>query len=285
MSTYVDGLYRNIEVTTAPKRVISIVPSLTETLFTFGAADIVLGVTNFCAEPPEALKSKVKVGGTKTLDIDTVKELEPDLVIANAEENREEDIRQLVRSGIKVFVTFPRKVSAAIKMMRQIAEMTDTLDRAEPILEEAEETLAEVTALSQTRPRPRVFCPIWRRPWMSVGADTYTHDFITVCGGRNLFADRHDRYPRVELDEVARRIPEVILLPNEPYSFREEHKADFTDRTHVPAVRDDRIHIVDGKILCWYGPRIAKGLRFINGLLQNPASKDNASGKKSKAST
>jgi ABC-type Fe3+-hydroxamate transport system substrate-binding protein len=190
-----------------------------------------------------------------------------------------------VRSGIKVFVTFPRTVAAAIKMMRQIAEMTDTLDRAEPILQEAEETLAEVTALAQTRPRPRVFCPIWRRPWMSVGADTYTHDFITVCGGRNLFADRHDRYPRVELDDVARRIPEVILLPNEPYSFRDEHKADFTDRTHVPAVRDNRIHIVDGKILCWYGPRITKGLRFINGLLQNPASKGKASGKTSKAST
>ncbi|MCH8813514.1 MAG: cobalamin-binding protein [Chloroflexi bacterium] len=260
-------------------------PSLTETLFTFGAADIVMGVTDFCVEPPEAMKSKVRVGGTKTLDIEKVKEMKPDLVIANAEENREEDIRQLVRSGIKVFVTFPRTVSAAIKMMRQIAEMTETLDRAEPILQEADETLAEVTALSQTKPRPRVFCPIWRRPWMSVGADTYTHDFIAVCGGRNLFADRHDRYPRIELDEVARRIPDVILLPNEPYNFREEHKADFTDRTHVPAVRDDRIHIVDGKILCWYGPRIAKGLRFINGLLQNPASKNKASGKTSKAST
>jgi len=285
MSTYTDGLYRNIEVKTAPKRVVSIVPSLTETLFTFGAADTVMGVTNFCVEPAAALKTKVTVGGTKTLDIEVVKGLEPELVIANAEENREEDIRQLVRSGIKVFVTFPRTVSAAIKMMRQIAEMTETLDRAEPILQEAEETLAEVTALAQTKPRPRVFCPIWRRPWMSVGADTYTHDFITVCGGRNLFADRHDRYPRVELDDVARRIPEVILLPNEPYSFRDEHKADFTDRTHVPAVRDNRIHVVDGKILCWYGPRITKGLRFINGLLQDPAPKGKAGGKTSKAST
>ncbi|MFQ5471649.1 MAG: cobalamin-binding protein, partial [Dehalococcoidia bacterium] len=255
MSIYTDGLYREIDIKTAPKRIVSLVPSITETLFTFGAADSVTAVTNFCVEPPEALESKVTAGGTKTLDIDVVKELDPDLVIANAEENREEDIRQLVRSGIKVFVTFPRTVSAAIKMMRQIAKMTDTVDRAEPILQEAEETVTEVKALSLTRPRPRVFCPIWRRPWMSVGADTYTHDFITVCGGRNLFADRHDRYPRVELDEVARRIPEVILLPNEPYAFREEHKADFADRTHVPAVQDDRIHVVDGKVLCWYGPR------------------------------
>ena len=285
MSTYTDGLYREVEVKRTPKRIVSLVPSLTETLFTFGADDSVSAVTSFCIEPPTALESKSTVGGTKTVDIDAIKELNPDLILANAEENREEDIRQLVRGGFKVFVTFPRTVSAAIVMMRQIAEMTGTVDRAEPILQEAQDTLTEVSALSRTRPRPRVFCPIWRRPWMSVGADTYIHDFITVAGGRNLFADRHDRYPRVELDEVARRIPEVILLPNEPYNFREEHKADFADRAHVPAVRDERIHIVDGKTLCWYGPRISEGLKYINALLQDPAYGDTTSDKTSTAST
>jgi ABC-type Fe3+-hydroxamate transport system substrate-binding protein len=285
MSIYTDGLYRDIEMKRTPKRVVSLVPSITETLFTFGAGDIVSAVTSFCIEPPEALESKVAVGGTKTVDVDAVKELDPDLVFANAEENREEDIRQLVRSGFKVFVTFPRTVAAAIAMMRQIAEMTGTVDRAEPILQEAQETLTEIRALSLTRPRPRVFCPIWRRPWLTIGSDTYIHDVILNAGGRNLFADRHDRYPKVELDEVARRIPEVILLPNEPYSFREEHKADFAERTHVPAVRDGRIHVVDGKALCWYGPRIAEGLRSINALLQDPAYGNATSDEASTAST
>lgn len=285
MSTYTDGLYREVEVKGIPKRIVSLVPSLTETLFTFGAQDNLSAITSFCSEPAAALKTKATVGGTKTVDIEAVKEINPDLILVNAEENREEDIRQLVRGGYKVFVTFPRTVAATIVMMRQIAEMTGTVDKAQPIIEEAEETLAEISTLSRTRRRPRVFCPIWRRPWMSVGADTYIHDFITVAGGRNLFADRHDRYPRVEIDEVARRIPEVILLPNEPYDFREEHKEDFADRTHVPAVRDKRIHIVDGKTLCWYGPRLTKGLRYINALLQDPAYGAKASGKTKTAST
>lgn len=270
MSTYTDGLYREIEVEGAPKRVISLVPSITETLFTFGADDTLAGVTNFCVEPADALKTKQTVGGTKTLDVEAIKAMEPDLIIANAEENREEDIRQLVRGGLRVFVTFPRTVSAGITMMRQIAEMTDTVDKAQPILEEAEETLNEIKAESRTRHRPRVFCPIWRRPWMTIGSDTYMHDFINVCGGRNIFADRHDRYPRVELDEVARRLPEVILLPDEPYHFMPKHKEEFATRAYVPAVRDRRIYVVEGKILCWYGPRIAKGLRLINDLLQHP---------------
>lgn len=285
MSTYTDGLYREIELKSAPKRVVSLVPSITETLFTFGAADTVVAVTNFCVEPPDALETKATVGGTKTLDVAAIKEASPDLVIANAEENREEDIRQLVRGGLPVFVTFPRTVAAAISMMRQIAEITETVDAAAPILEEAEETLAEIRASSRTRHRPRVFCPIWRRPWMTIGSDTYMHDFITVCGGRNIFADRHDRYPRVELDEVARRLPEVVLLPNEPYHFTTEHKSEFATRSYVPAVRDERIYVVDGKTLCWYGPRITDGLRFINGLLQEPVFEDAKSDEASTAST
>jgi ABC-type Fe3+-hydroxamate transport system substrate-binding protein len=285
MSTYTDGLYRELELKKAPKRIASLVPSITETLFTFGAGDKVIAVTNFCVEPVEALRTKAAVGGTKTLDVAAIKEAHPDLVIANAEENREEDIRQLVRAGIPTFVTFPRTVAAAINMMRQLAEMTGTMDKAAPILQEAEETLAEIRVESRARPRPRVFCPIWRRPWMTVGSDTYMHDFITVCGGRNIFADRHDRYPRVELDEVARRMPEVILLPDEPYHFMPKHKEEFATRAYVPAVRDGRIHVVEGKTLCWYGPRITNGLRFINGLLQQPVYEDATSDEASKAST
>lgn len=285
MSTYTDGLYREIEIKNPPRRIVSLVPSITETIYTFGAQDTVVGVTNFCVEPASALQTKTPVGGTKTLDVEAIKALEPDLIIANAEENREEDIRQLVRGGLTTFVTFPRTVAAAINMMRQIAEITGTVDKASPILQEAEETLTEIKTESRTHPRPRVFCPIWRRPWMTIGSDTYMHDFISVCGGRNIFADRHDRYPRVELDEVARRMPEVILLPDEPYHFMPKHKEEFTTRAYVPAVRDRRIYVVEGKILCWYGPRIANGLRHINGLLQKPVFEDATSDETRTAST
>lgn len=265
MSTYTDGLHRALEVKTTPQRIVSLVPSITEALFTFGLGDEIVGVTTFCVEPGNAVADKAKVGGTKTLDTAAIIDLKPELVFANAEENREEDIRQLVRAGLTVFVTFPRTVQAALSMMKQIADMTGSMDRARPVIEDAEAALHEVRSASQTR-RLRVFCPIWRRPWMTVGRDTYMSDFITVCGGINIFGDKHDRYPRMELDEVARRSPQVIILPDEPYPFAAKHLSEFSSYAYVPAVRDGRVYLVDGKDLCWYGPRMGASLREMHRL-------------------
>ncbi len=267
MATYTDALNRSINFEAPPTRIVSLVPSITETLFTFGVGDHVAGVTRFCSEPAAGVAAKPKVGGTKTLDVKSVLELQPDLVIANAEENRQEDIRQLLAAGQRVFVTFPRTVAAAIQMLRQLAQMTGSSDVAEPILEDAEQTLAAARAANQGRTRLRVFCPIWRRPWMTVGPNTYTHDFIAACGGLNVFAERHERYPLSDLDEVARRAPEVILLPDEPYPFTSKHVSELAEYRYMPAVRDGRVHLLEGKHLCWYGPRIAGSLRYVQGLL------------------
>ncbi len=267
MATYIDDLHRQLEVKTTPQRIVSLVPSLTETLFAFGLGDNVVGVTNFCVEPADKLAGKARVGGTKSLNVERVRELEPDIVIANAEENREEDIRQILRAGISVFMTFPRTVHGAISMMRRLADVTGAQEAARPIIEEAEAALQEAKAANQGRRPLRVFCPIWRRPWMTIGPDTYMHDFLLACGGINIFSDRHDRYPRIELEEVSRRIPEVILLPSEPYHFNLRHAQEFSQYSHVPAVQDQRIYVVDGKLLGWYGPRIATSLRFVRNLL------------------
>jgi ABC-type Fe3+-hydroxamate transport system substrate-binding protein len=270
MATYTDALNRSINLESPPTRIVSLVPSITETLFTFGVGDRVAGVTRFCSEPAAEVAAKPKVGGTKTLDVKSVLALEPDLVIANAEENRQEDIRQLLAAGQRVFVTFPRTVAAAIQMLRQLALMTGSSEVAEPILEDAELALAEAKAANQGRARLRVFCPIWRRPWMTVGPNTYMHDFIAACGGLNIFAERHERYPLSDLDEVARRAPEVILLPDEPYPFTSKHAAELAEYRYVPAVRDNRIFLLEGKHLCWYGPRIARSLRYVHSLLWGP---------------
>lgn len=267
MATYTDALNRSINFEAPPTRIVSLVPSITETLFTFGVGDRVAGVTRFCSEPAAGVAAKPKVGGTKTLDVKSVLELQPDLVIANAEENRQEDIRQLLAAGQRVFVTFPRTVAAAIQMLRQLAQMTGSIDVAEPILEDAEQALAAARAANQGRTRLRVFCPIWRRPWMTVGPNTYMHDFIAACGGLNVFAERHERYPLSDLDEVARRAPEVILLPDEPYPFTSKHVSELAEYRYMPAVRDGRVHLLEGKHLCWYGPRIAGSLRYVQGLL------------------
>ena len=251
MATYTDALNRSINLEAPPTRIISLVPSITETLFTFGVGDRVVGVTRFCSEPATQVAGKAKVGGTKTLDVKAVLELKPDLVIANAEENRQEDIRQLLAAGQRVFVTFPRTVAAAIQMLRQLAQMTGSLEAADPILEDAEQTLADARAANQSRTKLRVFCPIWRRPWMTVGPNTYMHDFIAACGGVNVFSERHERYPMSDLDEVARRVPEIILLPDEPYPFTTQALRR-TDRVPVRPGRGQQPYISTG----WQTPRL-----------------------------
>jgi ABC-type Fe3+-hydroxamate transport system substrate-binding protein len=112
----------------------------------------------------------------------------------------------------------------------------------------------------------RVFYPIWREPWMTVGGDTYVHDLLATCGGANVFGDRA-RYPTVTLAEMAARAPEVILLPDEPYRFRRAHLRDFDAYPAVPAVRDGRVRLVDGKPFSWHGPRLAEALTKLPELL------------------
>jgi ABC-type Fe3+-hydroxamate transport system substrate-binding protein len=264
---YVDALGRSLEVRERPRRIISLVPSLTEALFAFGLDEEIVGVTKFCVEPREAVASKPKVGGTKTLDVATVLALAPDLVIASAEENRQEDIQALIRGGLAVYVTLPETVAEGIDLMRNLAAMTGTQEGARPFIEAAEAALAEVVTSCETAAPVQVFCPIWRNPWMTVGPRTYMHDFITVCGGRNIFADRWERYPRIDLAEMAYRDPEVILLPDEPYRFGSKHVPEFQAYPDVSAVRQRRIYLLAGRHLCWYGPRIAASLRYVQRLL------------------
>ena len=263
---YVDALKRDVRLSSPPRRVVSLVPSLTEALFAFGVGEAVVGVTNFCVEPRDAVAGKTRVGGTKTLDVSRVVALEPDLVVASAEENRKEDIEALVREGLQVYVTLPTTVAGALDLLEELAAMTGAGTKAGRIVEGGRKSLAKVRAANEGRPPLRTFCPIWRNPWMTVGPGTYTHDFITVCGGVNIFEWRHERYPRVELREVAEKDPQVVLLPDEPYRFGPGHVSEITVLGSISAVRENRIYLVEGRHLCWYGPRITGGLRYVSSL-------------------
>ncbi len=264
---FVDALDRTLELKAPPRRIVSLVPSLTEALFVFGLDEKVVGVTNFCVEPREGVAGKPKVGGTKTLDVPRVLALQPDLVVASAEENRKEDIEALVREGLPVFVTLPATVAAAIDLMEQLVEMTAAGAAGGRVVKEARRALAAAQAKNEERETVRTFCPIWRNPWMTIGPSTYMHDFITVCGGTNIFEWRHERYPRVELTDMAERNPEVVLLPDEPYRFSAKHLPEIAAFRDVSAVRQNRIYVVEGKHLCWYGPRIAGSLSYVSSLI------------------
>jgi ABC-type Fe3+-hydroxamate transport system substrate-binding protein len=249
-----------------PRRIVSLIPSITETLCALGLAEALVGVTVYCVEPA-AVRAKTKIGGEKNPDLEKIRDLRPDLVVANVEENVREHVEMLRAWGIRVWVTYPRTVAEGIAMIRELGAVTGTEARAEAIVGTIAPLQERAEAATRSERPIRVFYPIWRAPYMTINADTYVHDMLRLCGATNVFGARAERYPTVTLDEVAAAAPEVILLPDEPFRFRRAHLQDFAPWPDIPAVRHARIHLVDGKLCCWYGPRIADALRRLPALL------------------
>jgi ABC-type Fe3+-hydroxamate transport system substrate-binding protein len=247
----------------APRRIVCLIPSTSEILCHLGMADALVGVTAYCVEPREVMRGKPKVGGEKNPDLEKIRSLAPDLVVANVEENVRGHVEALRAWGIPVWVTYPRTIRAMVRLIRELGEVTGTSARAAPLADELDATYREVSARTEQRARVPVFYPIWRSPYMTIGPDTYIHDVLTVCGGENVFGDCPERYPAITLDDMAARRPEVIILPDEPFRFRRAHVADFTPYPDVPAVRDGRIHLMDGKLFAWHGPRLREALEIV----------------------
>jgi ABC-type hemin transport system substrate-binding protein len=260
-------------------RIVSLVPSLSEALVALGLGSRLVGVTTYCVQPPGAFDALPKLGGTKDADVDAAIALAPDLVIANHEENTARIVRRLAEAGIDVWVTYPRTVREGVALLRELASLGATPAAVERSVVPAERALEEARRSAEAQAsRPRVFCPIWRDPWMTIGRDTYIHDMIEVCGGTNALADAGReaeaaagrRYPLVGLDAVERAAPDVILLPDEPYAFDESDRRALAG-LDCPAARDGRIHLIDGTLVSWYGPRIAEAIRVLGGILADPS--------------
>jgi ABC-type Fe3+-hydroxamate transport system substrate-binding protein len=267
MIELLDDLSRMIRLEAPARRIVCLVPSITETLFALGAGEHIVGITDYCIHPEAQVRSKVKIGGTKNFFVNKILELEPDLVIANAEENRKHQVDKLEQAGLNVFVTFPKTVDGCLKTIANVAALTGTEQAGQLILASIEKARADVLS-SATDPRPRVLCPIWKDPYMTVNRDTFVSDVIRTCGGQNIFDDEMDRYPQFTLEEAAHRRPDVVILPTEPYHFTEADKTAFAAMgNEVPAVRNHRFHIVEGELLSWYGPRLARTLTDIPPLL------------------
>jgi ABC-type Fe3+-hydroxamate transport system substrate-binding protein len=250
-----------------PRRIVSLIPSITEILFALGAGSSVAGCTVYCTEPPDGVATKTRVGGEKNPKLDVIRELGADLVVANIEENVREHVETLRSWGIPVYVTYPRTVADGIRLVGELGAVVGLPERGREMAAALDAALGEVRSACEGKPARRVFYAIWRQPWMTVNRDTYAHDMLALCGGGNVFGQAATRYPEVTLPDVARAAPEIILLPDEPYRFRRAHLADFDAHPDIPAVRDRRIHLVDGKLATWYGPRIAEALRVLPRLI------------------
>jgi ABC-type Fe3+-hydroxamate transport system substrate-binding protein len=262
----VDELGFRVELEHRPERIVSLVPSWTETLFAFGLSQRIVGVTRFCVAPAETA-AVTRIGGTKNPDINAIAELAPDLVIANAEENRREDIEQLRRLGIAVFTTYPRKIASAVESIMKLGIVLGCEPQANAM---ARGIVGEVSAIETelgawTRLRFRAFCPIWKNPWMSFNADTYAHDVLRMVGFNNIFAAAGERYPRTTIEQAIALRPDFVLLPDEPYEFRAKDIEELKPLLPPPLSR--RVVLINGRDLHWYGVHMLQGLHSLAGLL------------------
>ncbi|MEO8605910.1 MAG: helical backbone metal receptor [bacterium] len=260
-----DDAGRSLPLAAPPQRIVSLVPSVTELVCHLGASDRLVGATRFCTDPADLPPSLVRVGGTKTPACESILALQPDLVVLNSEENRREDFDALVAAGVPVFVSFTTTVAGAADAVARLGAALGT-DAPAAVLADAIRT-TRAAVVGDVATRWRVFCPIWRRPWMSFNRDTYCHDLLDCAGGDNVCAAAVERYPSVELPSVAAAAPQIILLPDEPYPFAERHRRHLGELAATPALRDDRLYLLDGKALSWYGPRTPAALRTIAGLI------------------
>ncbi|MBY8874304.1 helical backbone metal receptor [Micromonospora sp. PLK6-60] len=224
-------------------RVVSLVPSLTEAV-AVTLPGVLVGATDWCTHP--AGLDVARVGGSKYPDLDRVRALRPDLVLLNVEENRREDADALAAAGVPVRVTYPRTVPAALDELAGL--LADLGASGEPAwLAAARRAWAAPPALPGAR---TAVVPVWRRPWVVLGADTFAGDVLGRLGVANSYADHAERYPRPSLDELRRRRPELVVLPDEPYRFTADDGPEAFPG--VPCA------LVSGRHLTWYGPSLAE---------------------------
>lgn len=239
-----------------PRRIVSLVPSLTETLFALGVGDRLVGATRYCAEPAAALELVPRVGGTKNPDRAKIAALAPDLVLVNDEENRAEDIAWL-RQHFDVFASMPRSILDVADVLRELGARFEAEQEVETMLLEIEAQRARAAVESLSRPCIRVFYAIWKKPWMAVNRDTYIHDVLRSAGAVNVTADHAERYPGFADDELKALAPDLVLLPDEPWEFGPRDVREIEDSGlfgTAPAI------LVDGKDFCWHGSRTPAGL-------------------------
>ena len=250
-------------MTRAPQRVVSLVPSATETVCRLGAAARLVGCTRYCVEPAEVLAALPRVGGTKNPARERILALEPDLVLANAEENRPEDLDWL-GARVPLCVQTPRSVPEARDSVLALGERLCVQSAARELAAAIDDAVAAVAAHDLTHGRVRTFYAIWRRPWMSVSLDTYIADVLARAGAENVCSAAAARYPVVEPEQVAAADARLVLLASEPWAFTSR------DRDELAAHREFGAAVIalcDGRDFCWHGAHTAFGLRRAASLL------------------
>jgi ABC-type Fe3+-hydroxamate transport system substrate-binding protein len=287
-----DDRKRVLEFSGPPKRVVSLVPSDTLNVAALGCESALVGKTDYCELPADVVAALPSVGGTKNPRVEDIVRLEPDLVLANQEENTRGDLEALAQRGVRVYVAFPKRVADGLAHLAKLARIFG-VDREPAVRALFRRAYAEHGDALQARagaPPLRTFCPIWMHPLMTIHGDTFISDMLDLCGACNVFSDRPRRYPlaadlgraapyppekvaerdvrypRVTLDEVTDRAPELVLLPDEPHPFTEQD-ADVFRALAIPAADRGAVVRTGGKDLCWYGARSIDGIARVRAIV------------------
>ncbi|MEL6823119.1 MAG: helical backbone metal receptor, partial [Calditrichota bacterium] len=235
----------SISLKNTPKRIVSLVPSQTELLYDLGLDAEVVGITRHCIEPPEWLKRKTKVGGTKKFYFDRINELRPDLIIGNHEENYQEGIKRL-QQNYPIWMSDIITLEDSLNMIRSIGELTNTSDKAENISSHISTEFR--TLKKQVLKRAAYF--IWKNPYMVAGGGTFIDQMLLAAGFENVFGGLA-RYPEITIEQLIEAKPEVLLLSSEPFPFAEKDCAEFREQ-----IADAMPLVVDGMAFSWYGSRL-----------------------------
>ncbi|MGN6268251.1 MAG: ABC transporter substrate-binding protein [Ginsengibacter sp.] len=243
------------------KRIISVVPSLTELLFDLGLNEEVIGITKFCIHPQKWFKEKARIGGTKNLQIEKIQALQPDLIIANKEENDKGQIERLAEN-CDVYLSDVNTLADALKMIVRIGEMTDRLQQAMELRFKIKKGF-DALSRNQTTPKIRSAYFIWKNPWMVAANNTFINEMMRYAGLENIFEEM-SRYPAITMEEIECLKPDLILLSTEPYPFKEKDKDEFSKL--FPQIK---IAIADGEMFSWYGSRLLKSVDYFHSFRKN----------------
>lgn len=258
---------RGVRVGAGPvRRVASLVPSLTETVFGLGAGSRLVARTIYCVEPRDGVHEVPACGGTKNPDIAAVLANAPDLILACLEENKPEHLAELEAAGVPVFAVMPRRLDDVASLLTDFGTLLDSQAHAGRAL--ADLTTARLAAGEWRRTlgaARRAVCLVWKKPWMAAGGDNHITAMMGDVGLTNVLSHR-EGYPEITLEELAELEPELVLLPDEPFPFTHRDAWSMAATGVVPT--GDRAVLLDGKTLCWYGTRTARALRGLIKLLE-----------------
>ena len=245
-------------------RIISLVPSVTETLFELGLGDQIVAITRWCTRPADQVIHKPKVGGTKNPKLDSIASFEPDVVILDCDENRKEDAESLARLGINTLSVFPKNFEDSVELIRTLGKRFGVEAKSSEMISEMEQLRNAYHPI----PYPHSMILIWRSPYMTFNSDTYANAASILFGFQNQFGNHPQRYPSLTSEEIRRANPSVVLFPDEPYPFQPKHVEAFrSEFPELRAVKQNQLLLFDGSYIAWHGFGTLRALREFPSIL------------------